>query len=212
VIRPMPEHAGNYPPGSLFTCAEDLGRFFVALTTKQLERLGAPRVAVPAQDRRYGYAMIADDRYRIPILLHTGGRSGYGSTFMFVPSQRLAVAVIANRTSATLSSAGFVALSQFVNLGDIKTLKEEVPLSAKEIDALTGTYANGEMLPAVVLAKEEEKLVVRFGGKTLPVKHVGRDHFAADGGGQLETFTIVRDKDGTPRYLCVEMWAFRKRS
>ena len=212
VIRPVTEHAGNYPPGSLFTSVEDLGRFFAALTPQQLERLAAARVPIPAQDRTYGYGIVADDRRGVPILLHTGGRSGYGSTFMFLPSQHVAVAVLSNRTSATLSSAAFLALEQYAKLGEIPAMEGEVALPADQLAGLLGTYANGKGLPSIELAEEGGKLVVRFAGKSLAVNYAGKDRFHVEGGAQLETFVIVRDKSGTPRYLCAETWAFRKRS
>jgi CubicO group peptidase (beta-lactamase class C family) len=212
VLRPLAEHAGNYPPGSLFTSAEDLGRFFAALTPQMLERLTAKRVLIPAQNRSYGYGLIADDRHGPSILLHPGGRSGYGSTFMFLPGQRVAIAVLANRTSATMSSAAFEAVEQFAKLEEVKTADPEVALKPGEIAALIGTYVNGKGLPSIELAQEREKLIARFAGKSLAVTYTGSDRFHVDGGAQLETFVIVRDKNGSPRYLCAETWAFRKRS
>ena len=55
-------------------------------------------------------------------------------------------------------------------------------------------------------------LAVRIGGKSLPAVAVGEDRFYVKGGGQLETFVIVRDAKGVPRFLCAETWALRKRS
>jgi CubicO group peptidase (beta-lactamase class C family) len=212
VIRPTPEHAGNYPPGSLFTSAEDLGRFFAALQPEQLQRLVRKRVTIAAQDRSYGYGMIVDERRGVTLLLHTGGRSGYGSTFMFLPSQRLAVALISNRTTATLSSAAFEAIEQFTKLAPMKNANEQATLEAAEVAALMGTYVNAKQLPTVELAQDQGNLVVRVAGRTLPVKYAGHDHFSVEGGGQLESFVVVRDKGGVPRYICAEQWAFRKRS
>ena len=75
-----------------------------------------------------------------------------------------------------------------------------------------GTYANGTVLPAVELSEEGERLVVRVAGNAFPVSCVGTDRFRAAGGGQLESFIIVRDARGQARFLCVETWALRKKS
>lgn len=212
VIRPIAEHAGNYPPGSLFTNIEDLGRFLSSLQAETLERLGKARVAIPAQDRSYGYGLIRDERRGTRVLLHTGARSGYGSTFLFLPDQRAAVAVLANRTGATLSSAAFAAARELADLKEPESPAGSVELSTSERAALTGTYANGTFLPAVELAEEGGRLVVRVGRKAFPATCVGPDRFRAPGGGQLESFIIVRDARGQARFLCAEAWALRKRS
>lgn len=55
VIRPIAEHAGNYPPGSLFTNVEELGLFLSSLPAETLERLGKACTAPRGRtDRRSG--------------------------------------------------------------------------------------------------------------------------------------------------------------
>jgi CubicO group peptidase (beta-lactamase class C family) len=211
VIRPLAEHAGNYPPGSLFTSADDLGRFLTALPAQTLERLAKPRAAILAQGRDYGYGLITDRRRGPRLILHTGGRSGYGSTILIAPDQRVAVAVVANLTSATLSGAAFAALEPYVTVTEPKPATAPVPMPAGLAAALAGTYSNGS-LPAVVLAEENGVVVLRASGKSLPAVLVGADRFYVVGGGALETFVIVRDAQGAPRFLCAENWALRKRS
>lgn len=213
VIRPIAEHAGNYPPGSLFTHAEDLGRFLAALPAASLERLGRPRADIPTQGRRYGYGLVVEERRGPRVLLHTGARSGYGSTFLFLPEQRVAVAVLANRTGATLSSAAWAAAKELAELKEpAEPPSVPVVLSRDQLAGLAGTYANGTFLPPVELAVDGDRLVVRVGSKTFPTTCVGPDRFRAPGAAQLESFLIVRDPAGAPRFLCAEVWALRKRS
>jgi CubicO group peptidase (beta-lactamase class C family) len=211
VIRPFAEHAGNYPPGSLFTSAEDLGRFLTALPTETLERLAKPRVKIDAQDRDYGYGLVTDRRRGPRLILHTGGRTGYGSMILIAPEQRAAVALMATRTGATLSSAAFAALETYVAIKDLNPATTTVPLPAGQAAAMAGTYANGNYV-SIVLTEEKGAVVVQFAGKAAPAVHVGNDRFYVQGGGQLETFVIVRDAQGAPRFLCAETWALRKRS
>ena len=212
VIRPIAEHAGNYPPGSLFTNVEDLGRFLSSLPAETLERVGKVRAAIPAQDRSYGYGLVNEGRRGARLFLHTGARSGYGSTFLFLPDERAAVAVLANRTGATLSQAALAAARELVDLKEPEAPAGKAELSPAQRAAVTGTYANGTFLPPVELAEDGGGLVVRVGGKAFPATCVGPDRFRAPGAGQLESFIIVRDARGQARFLCAETWALRKRS
>ncbi|MBK8596032.1 MAG: beta-lactamase family protein [Holophagales bacterium] len=212
IIRPIAEHAGNYPPGSLFTNVEELGRFLSSLPAETLERLGKARVAIPAQGRSYGYGLIRDERRGARVLLHAGARSGYGSTFLFLPDQRAAVAILANRTGATMSSAAFAAARELAELKEPEVPAGVVELSPELRAGVTGTYANGTFLPAVELVEDGGHLVIRVGGKAFPAECVGNDRFRAKGAGQLESFIIVRDARGQARFLCAETWALRKRS
>ena len=212
VIRPFAEHAGNYPPGSLFISAEDLGRFLTTLPAETMERLAKPRATILTQDRQYGFALISDHRRGPRLVLHTGGRTGYGSIVLIAPEQRVAVAIVTNRTSATLAPAAFTALEPYVQVNDLKPpATTPVPLPAGQAAAIAGTYANGTYA-SVVLSEENGGLVVKFSGKSAPAIYVGGDRFYVPGGGQLETLLIVRDAQGAPRFLCVETWALRKRS
>jgi CubicO group peptidase (beta-lactamase class C family) len=213
VIRPFAEDASNYPPGSLFTNADDLGRFFAALPAAAFDRLAQPRVAIPAQDRSYGYGLMIDERRGVRLVLHTGARAGYGSTFMFLPTAHVAVAVLANKTGATLSSAAFEAIGEYATIGELPEARHDgAAPSEHEIASLAGTYTNGRALPSVTLVVEGDHLAVAAGGRTLPAVSIGPDRFHVEGGAQLETFTIVRDSKGAPLYLCAETWALRKRS
>ncbi len=211
VVRPFAEHAGNYPPGSLFTSAEELGRLLAGLSPATLERLAQPRASIVAQGRDYGYGVVVDRRRGPRLILHTGGRTGYGSMFLIAPAERVAVAVLASRTGATLSGAAFAAVEPYVSVGDVPTSTTPVPLSREKAAALAGTYANGA-LSVVVMVDEGGTLSVNLGGKALPAVAVGDDRFYVKGGGQLETFVIVRDAQRVPRFLCAETWALRKRS
>jgi CubicO group peptidase (beta-lactamase class C family) len=211
VIRPFAEHAGNYPPGSLFTSAEEMGRVLATLSPATLERLAQPRASIVAQGRDYGYGVVIDRRRGPRLVLHTGGRTGYGSIFLIAPAERVAVAVLASRTGATLSGAAFAALEPYVPLTEVQTPSTPVLLSREQAAALAGTYVNGP-LTAVVMVDESGAVAVRIGGKALPAVAVGEDRFYVKGGGQLETFILVRDAQRVPRFLCAETWALRRRS
>ncbi len=61
VIRPFAEHAGNWPPGSLFTNVQEYSRFLTALVnnpTSVFKTISSPKAAVTALDRQYGYGLV----------------------------------------------------------------------------------------------------------------------------------------------------------
>lgn len=212
VMRPVPEHAGNYPPGSLFTSIEELGSFLSKLTPEMLARLASPRALIPAQARHYGYGLIVDGNRGAPVALHTGARAGYGSVIMFLPAEKVAVAVVANRSGAIFSSAAFVALDLFAAtpLSEPARPAGDLPIGAAEAMALAGTYLNGEL--KVELAVQDGGLVVKFAGRSMKVQRTGPWSFHVDQGRQLENFIIIPGEDGRPRFLAAETWALRKRS
>jgi CubicO group peptidase (beta-lactamase class C family) len=214
VMRPFAEHAGNYPPGSLFTSADDVGKFLIALLNRDaslVERMASPRVKVSPQDRHYGYGLLVQDYRGTRLAVHTGARAGYGSIIMILPKERVAVAILANRTGAILSGTAFEIIDQFVSgPSPSPPPQDAVPISAEEIAQLTGLYVNSETI-RTELANDGGKLVAKFAGQTLPVTKVGADRYRVAPGTQLESFVIVRDSSGTPRYLTTAVWALRKR-
>ncbi|MGZ8779509.1 MAG: serine hydrolase domain-containing protein [Thermoanaerobaculia bacterium] len=208
VARPFAEHAGNYPPGSLFVSADDLGRLFIA-NTPLFERLGVPRAPIPAQRRHYGYGLVVQDYRGGTLALHTGARSGYGSVIFILPKQRVAIGIIANRTGAIFASAAFAAVDLYLDGPEAKDEQpREQPLDASDF-ALAGTYVNSDAI-RVTLAAENGALRAKFAGRSLAVTKIGNDHYRVEPGTQLESFTIVRDSGGAPRYLASAVWALRK--
>ncbi len=214
VMRPFAEHAGNYPPGSLFTSADDLGKFLIALLNRDallLERMASPRAKVAPQDRHYGYGLLVQDYRGTRLAVHTGARAGYGSIIMILPKERVAVAILANRTGAILSGTAFEIIDSFLTAPPSSPPPQEtLPISSEEIAQLAGTYVNSSTIRAE-LADDGGKLVAKFAGQTMPVTKIAADRYRVAPGTQLEGFVIVRDSSGTPRYLTTAVWALRKR-
>lgn len=214
VMRPFAEHAGNYPPGSLFTSADDLGQFLITLMNRDaalLERMSTPRVKVAPQDRHYGYGLLVQEYRGTRLAVHTGARAGYGSIIMILPKERVAVAILTNRTGAILSGSAFEIIDQFVNgPAPSPPPSESLPISSKEISELAGTYVNSDTI-RVELANADGKLLLKFAGQSLPVTKVAADRYRVAPGTQLESFVILRDPNGAPRYLTSAVWALRKR-
>src|SRR4029077_4090522 len=103
------DHSGAWPPGSLFTTANDLARFVVWLMDSPLwARMSAPLTPIPGTTIRYGYGFLVPDY----VVVHSGARAGYGSSIHFIPAKRAAVIQIANRTGALMGTTVRLALSE----------------------------------------------------------------------------------------------------
>ena len=207
VARPFAEHAGAYPPGSLFTSIEDLSKAFAKLP---LDKLAKPRTEIVGQHRHYGYGVVVDDNRGPRLVLHTGARVGYGSIFLFLPEQRVAVAILANKSGAVFSSAAFIAIDQFAETSEPAKLRADLPLSPDEAKKIAGLYTNGSL--KVELAVDDGKLVLKLANRNVPVQRTGPWTFHIENGRQLEDFVIVPDPSGAPRYLAADVGALQKRN
>lgn len=153
VVRPMAENVAMYPGGSVFSTADDLGRFLLAMLSGS--PLGkAPiaseffqrRVELPApQEERgkyfYGFGTVAYDLGGVPVFEHGGVRRGYGSFIRFIPKKRVGIAVLANRNGANLRKTVAEATRVFAGLSETHYApRKPLPPSAQELAAIAGEY------------------------------------------------------------------------
>lgn len=153
VVRPMPENVAMYPGGSVFSNADDLGRFLIGMLSAA--PLGKPAVAseffrrrfqlpVPAEDRGkffYGFGTVAYDLAEVPVFEHGGVRRGYGSFIRIIPGKKFGIAVLANLNGANLRKSVARATRLFAGLEE-KPDKPRPPVApaAKELAAIVGEY------------------------------------------------------------------------
>lgn len=201
LIRPFPDNAGAWPPGSLFTSAEDAAKFLLAGLPKELT---ARPVEIPAQKRRYGYGVTIEGSR----IFHTGGRAGYGSRFEIFPEREAAFFVAGNLTGAVFSRTS-EAIRKELGLLSADSPPAPKAISSEEARALAGRYRNrGPLAAEFVLTGD--KLVLKLASRTMPVLSLGEDLYHIPGGAQLERFRILRDAAGQPEYLCAEVWCLAR--
>lgn len=201
LIRPFPDHAGSWPPGSLFSNAEDLARF---LSRGLPELLTRPQSAIAATGQQYGYGAILEDGR----IFHTGARLGYGSRFEIFPEHGVAVFLIGNRTGAIFSRTSAMLRSQLAKPGPPKQ-RHNMPLSTTESEALAGVYLNRNPI-RTELVFSSGALYLKAGGRQIPIQKLGDNQYRAPGGAQMEQFRTVNDSAGKPEYLCAEVWCLKK--
>jgi CubicO group peptidase (beta-lactamase class C family) len=215
VIRPFAEHAGNWPPGSLFTNVQEYSRFLIALVNKPslaFQTISSPKAPVVALDRQYGYGLVTMMERGVKIVEHSGARSGYGSVVWAAPDHHAAVVILTNRTGAIFFKSARKAielLTPEANSEAPEPRRTELPMTRAEIAQYTGTYINNETIRAE-LVSQENKLILKLAGRAFPVHKTGPQEFSAPGSAQLEQFRLVPGPNGRSEYLAVEYWALHR--
>lgn len=201
LIRPFPDHAGSWPPGSLFSNAEDLARF---LSRGLPELLTKPQSVIAATGQRYGYGVILEEGR----IFHTGARLGYGSRFEIFPEHGVAVFLAGNRTGAIFSRTSAMLRSQLAKPSPAQPFAD-VAFRAGEAEALAGVYLNrGAIRTELVFSSGD--LHLKAGVRQIPIQKLGDNQYRAPGGAQMEHFRTVSNSAGRPEYLCAEVWCLKK--
>jgi len=216
VIRPFADHAGAWPPGSLFTSAQEMAVFMNAVLNQEtaaMKRVLSPHVMIAAMGAGYGYGVMIQDESGLRIILHTGGRAGYGSVFHMAPEHRAGVAILANRSGAIFGWVARMALATMLGIQEGAPAagpRNPVAMGADEMQRYAGVYENNGPIRAELVVREG-KLLAKFGGRESPVQKVGEWRFHAPGGAQLTDFLLTPGPDGRPEFLAAEAWALRRR-
>lgn len=201
LIRPFPDHAGAWPPGSLFASAEDLSRFLSRALPGELREAKATAIG---SGQQYSYGVLLEEGR----LFHTGARLGYGSRFEIFPEHGIAVFLVGNRTGALFSRTAEALRSQLGRRPQ-RVSRTPAALGAEEANQLAGVYVNRGPLRAE-LAVAEGVLHLKAGTRSIAIQKLGDNLYRAPGGAQLEQFRIVKDESGVAAYLCAEVWCLKK--
>lgn len=201
IIRPAANNAASWPAGSLYSNVIDLSRWMIAFLNEGLvdgeqrlpsslfRTLTTPHADIPGATAKYGYGVRTDMWRGLGMVEHTGSRSGYGSHIRMVPSRKMGVVVLANRTGVTLPRTTEAAIA--AALGPLPPISSSPPISpsphpsAEELRAFAGTYSQGARTVSVV--DKGGTLFLRQGTNQTAMEHV-----------DARTFRV-----GTARYIFV---------
>jgi CubicO group peptidase (beta-lactamase class C family) len=218
VIRRVPNHAGTWPSGSLYSCAEDLSRFLQSvlddgvlegrrvLPAAVVRGLRSAWVeVVEPSGHRYGYGFMHLRVEGEDLIFHTGSRLGYGSYIALAPGRRFAIAVLTNRSGRMLRSWAGTAMTRLAGLSaEVEPVPAKITLREAAFRPLLGTYENPPGLryelfnsKLVPWTREGGQLFSRRGLMRMPVYRIGANRFTD---GQV-TFTTEVDESGRPRFL-----------
>lgn len=208
VVRPMAENVAMYPGGSVFSSADDLGRFMLAMLA------GAPmgkaqvasaffqrRFALPAPQQErgkywYGFGTVAYELAGTPVFEHGGVRRGYGSFIRFIPARKVGIAVLANLNGINLRKSVAAATRIFAGLEE-KREEPGKPIApdAKELATVAGEYGHCELTWKYSL--QGGKLLREFAGEKTELTRRAPFYYASDDG---QDALFVRDEKGNVEY------------
>lgn len=215
VIRPLPDNAGTWPAGQLFSTAPEFARFCVALMTggvldgraalppSVMAALTTPHVALPDGASHYGYGVNVRTDAGLRWWSHTGSRAGYGSIARMCPERGFAVVILCNRTGDHLprladKAADLVLGAAAPRPAAPPSAAASLPLTAEDRRRLVGTFANGKT--TVVIREKDGQLVGAQGG-TFVKTGENRYRRSASGGAPATDFVYSTGLDGRGAYL-----------
>jgi len=210
VIRPIDNNAAKYPGGSMFSSANELARFAVAMMNggkiegKQIlspftiENLQKPQFYLPGEDRAfYGYGLVGFEDRGIKTVSHGGASRGYGSTIFFAPEQKIAIIVLANVSGQTLPKSRQKAMEMLLPL---KPESNEQPkpltMNAEEMKRYIGKFSHAPTLWEV-FAKD---------GKDFELTKIDKDRFIYEQGEAIFT----ANEKGEIEHISFGLYSARK--
>ncbi len=218
VIRPIDNNVGKFPGGSMFSSANELSRFAMAILNggkvdgKQIlapfvvENLIKPQFYLPGEDKAfYGYGLLGFEDRGVKTISHGGASRGYGSTIFFAPEQKIAVVVLANTSGQTLPKSRQKAVEMLLPLKtETNTPPKTLETSADEMKNFIGKY---EHVPqAWEIFTKDNKLFIKDGGKDFELKKTGKNEFSYEKGGVL----FVPNASGKIEHIFMGLYAARK--
>jgi CubicO group peptidase (beta-lactamase class C family) len=210
IPRKLSISQGIAPAGTLLTSARDVGRCLVALvnggqsviSSNSLKEIWKPQATIN-KATHYGLGWMLTNINGLEIILHTGSVVVSGSEFAFVPSQRLAIAVLANfsnerveeigRGVATLLLGGQPEAASVLQKREPSTFKPDPSVWQQYV----GDYKTEQGL--VRLYKEGNRLLGKMGNLQFELEAYGDNDFVLRGEvGALEghavTFNVSADQ------------------
>jgi CubicO group peptidase (beta-lactamase class C family) len=170
--------------GALVSTAGDLVRWQRALASGQVvgaESYGlmtTPHVLADGKATRYGFGLAASELGDHRSVGHGGGINGFNSMLTYYPNDGLSVAVLSN--SEALGSGKIAERIARAVLG-VESKVEDLPVSAAEIERLSGNYhLEGTPLDMRLWGEGERMFTQATGQGQSRLLHQGDGEFRAD--------------------------------
>lgn len=183
--------------GALVGTTESLWRWNQALHERGLLKPDSYRQMVTpqgaAQQAQYGFGLMRGQLRGMPLLYHSGGIHGFSSLLIYLPEQRVTVALLRNSDAGGLSLDGMARQLGAFAAGRPYPEVKAVSLPEDQLMVYEGVYARGTATRQ--LRVQGGRLTSqRAGAEALPLVPLGEDRFAfATGVVQLQ---FQRGTDG----------------
>jgi D-alanyl-D-alanine carboxypeptidase len=174
--------------GAMVSTPADLVKFFYALFTGKLVSLENVEQMKTIKDG-YGMGLFLMPFYERNTYGHSGSIDGFQSHAVYVPEDKLILAITANGVNISLNDVGIGVLS-ILFYKDYKIPDYEVlTLKSSDLDKYLGTYSTDKMPLKISITKKD---VVLYGQATgqgaFPLSAVKADVFTFDAAGITLTF------------------------
>lgn len=219
VIRPIDNNAAKYPGGSMFSSANELSRFAIAmlnggridgkqiLAASVVENLQKPQFYLPGEDKAfYGYGLLGFDDRGVKTVSHGGASRGYGSTIFFAPEQKIAIVVLASTSGQTLPKSRQKAMQMLLPLNKNQTPEtpKKYETSAEDIKNFVGKYEHAPQTWEIYA--KDGKLFVKANDKDFELKKTNKNEFEYEQGGIL----FVPNAAGKFEHIFMGLYAARR--
>ena len=222
VIRPTFNNVAMWPAGSIYSTADDLSRFVIALLAggklggqaamppALFAQLSAKHVQLPGEtDVYYGYGLMNFAHRGVRIVMHGGFSRGYGSMIQMAPDHRFAIIVLTNRSGQTLNRTTDKAKELFLPLtpAAAESPKKALPLGESDLRAFAGTYANGPQTWEIIA--KGGRLLFKSEDRELALTKVAPNRLAY--GENLDAeLVMVPGAEGRAEYLFDGLYSARR--
>jgi CubicO group peptidase (beta-lactamase class C family) len=220
VVRPLANDARLWPAGTLYSSANEMARFAMALLNDGVvdgkpalppgvvARMRAAAAAIPTTGQRYGQGLFLTGD---PAYGHGGTMTGYVASVTILPEAKLGIVVLTNGDNAdpaAIENAVRVAAGQRPPATDASPPTASSPSPAG--DAYLGTFRNPRRFTVEVVRQGEGLVLKRF-GRDFPMRFAAPGRFLVDlPRGGTETIVFGLGPDGHADYLQMNVWALAR--
>jgi hypothetical protein len=165
--------------------------------------VSSPHVAIPGGTNTwvsYCYGLQTGEFRGLDVIEHRGSRVGYGSHIRMIPSQRVAIIVLTNRTDGWLPATTEKAIELLLPLKPKPTEKIEAarPISPDDLTRNVGIYQNGG--ERLQVSARGNRLFLKFG---LNPEVELTKHSESSFGTSRGEITLVAGTDSVTEYVYI---------
>lgn len=222
IVRPFFNNVAMWPAGSIFSNANDLSRWVIAvlndgrldgkqvLSQSMISKMVGHHIAVPGEnDSYYAYGLTAFKFKDLEFVGHGGFSRGYGSMIQMVPSRKFAVIVLTNKSGETLRKSLNKATELGLGLKDEQPEKPPAvaPLTTAEMNDYAGSYSHAPQTWQI--SARDGKLYVKVDGNEHQLTKSGERKLTYGANNENE-LVFVPGKSGKIEYLFSNLYAAKK--
>lgn len=222
IVRPFFNNVAMWPAGSIFSNANDLSRWVIALlnegrldgkqvlSSTLIGKMFGHHIAVPGEkDAYYAYGLTVFKFKDVEFVGHGGFSRGYGSMIQMAPSRKFAVIVLTNRSGETMRKSLNKATEIGLGLKDDEPEKPAAadPITPAEMQEYAGSYSHAPQ--AWDVSVKDGKLFMKFDGRDYPMTKTGERKFTFGANNENEV-VFAPGKSGKIEFIFTGLYAAKR--